>query len=170
MLAFAWPATLGGQANPVFAQALRAISVTSTPVSLLNRLKSAQPDAAEWRHLHEIYLPLIHTWLERVPALEDEFADLAQEVMLILVRELPRFERAREGSFRTWLRRVTVNRVRAFTRQRRRRPPKAEGTDAFLSQLEDPASAVAQQWDREHDEHVFAKILATIEQKFARRL
>jgi RNA polymerase sigma-70 factor (ECF subfamily) len=142
------------------------VFVTSTPVSLLNRLKSPKPDPAEWDRLHGIYLPLIRIWLAREPTLRDEAADLAQEVLIVVVKELPGFERVREGSFRTWLRRVTINRVRVFTRQRRRRPALADGSDGFLDQLEDPASALSQQWDREHDQHVFQQLLAVIESDF----
>ena len=34
-----------------------------TSLSLLDRLKVAQPDAPDWGHLREIYLPLIRRWL-----------------------------------------------------------------------------------------------------------
>ncbi len=139
--------------------------MNQTPVSLLDRLKVAKPDAAEWRRLQDIDQPLIRAWLARVPALGDEAHDLTQEVFLVVIRELPRFERLREGSFRTWLRRVTVNRVRTFSRSRGRQPAagQADGTEGFLSQLEDPASLLAKEWDRQHDEHVFQKVLSSIE-------
>lgn len=141
--------------------------MTSTPVSLLNRLKKPNADPAEWRRLHGIYVPLIRVWLAKEPTLRDEAADLAQEVLMVVVKELPGFERVREGSFRTWLRRVTANRARAFIRGRRRRPAVADGSDLFLDQLEDPASALSQQWDREHDHHVFQQLLAVIETDFS---
>jgi RNA polymerase sigma-70 factor (ECF subfamily) len=139
--------------------------VNQTPVSLLDRLKVAKPDATEWRRLQDIYQPLIRAWLTRVPALGDEAHDLTQEVFLVVFRELPRFERLREGSFRAWLRRVTVNRVRTFSKERQRRPiaGHTDGTEGFLSELEDPASNLAREWDRQHDEHVFQRLLATIE-------
>ncbi len=38
-----------------------------------------------------------------------------------------------------------------------------DGTEGFLSQLEDPASDLAKEWDRQHDEHVFQTLLASIE-------
>jgi RNA polymerase sigma-70 factor, ECF subfamily len=56
-------------------------------------------------------LPLIARWLARVPGLGDEADDLAQEVFVVVIREIPRFQRQREGSFRAWLRQVTVNKV-----------------------------------------------------------
>lgn len=143
--------------------------MTSTPVSLLERLRNATPEAAEWQRLQEIYLPLIEAWLARTPGLGDEARDLSQEVFVVIIRELPRFQRQREGSFRAWLRRVTVNRIRSFVKQRQRRPVAGlpDGTEAFLERLEDPASDLAKQWDRQHDQHVFEKLLVLIEPDFS---
>jgi RNA polymerase sigma-70 factor (ECF subfamily) len=126
---------------------------------LLDRLKVARPDASDWRRLQGIYLPLIRRWLARVPGLHDEADDLAQEVFIVVIRELPRFERRREGSFRAWLRRVTVNRARVHCR--RRRP--AVGLDpalGFLDRLEAPDGDLAREWDRDYDHHVFERFLA----------
>jgi RNA polymerase sigma-70 factor (ECF subfamily) len=142
--------------------------MASTPVSLLDRLKSAKPDAAEWRRLQDIYLPLIRSWLARVPALGDEFLDLSQEIFFVVIRELPKFERQREGSFRAWLRRVTVNRVRTWSKQRGRRPVAGagDGIDAFLDQLEAPSGGLTQQWNEEHDRHVFQKLVEGLSEEF----
>ncbi len=68
--------------------------MTPTSVSLLDRLKLARPDASDWGRLQDIYLPLITRWLGRIPGLGAETDDLAQEVFVVMVRELPRFERA----------------------------------------------------------------------------
>jgi RNA polymerase sigma-70 factor (ECF subfamily) len=142
--------------------------VNSTPVSLLERLKSAGPDAADWRRLQEIYAPLIGRWLGRIPGLREEAADLAQEVLVVVFKELPAFQRRREGSFRLWLRNVTVNRTRAYWKERRRRPLVGMGhaTNDFLAQLEDPASALSREWDREHDRAVLGKLLAIVRPDF----
>ncbi len=124
------------------------------------------PDAPEWRRLHTIYLPLIQYWLRRVPGVGDEADDLAQEVLIVLVRELPAFERCRDGSFRAWLRGITLNRIRAFQRTRRKLPLAGGEDDALLSQLADSASDAARQWDREHDKHVFQKLTAMVKGDF----
>ena len=132
----------------------------NTSASLLERLRSAGPEAADWRRLHDLYLPLIRSWLAQA-GLSAEADDLAQEVLLVVVREVPAFRRQRDGSFRTWLRRVTVNRVRSWRQARARRPAIGfDPTDQFLSQLEDPASELSVQWDRDHDRHVFDRLLA----------
>jgi RNA polymerase sigma-70 factor (ECF subfamily) len=142
--------------------------VTSTPVSLLYRLKVAKPDAAEWQRLQDIYLPLVRAWLARIPSLGSDIDDVAQEVLIVVIRSLPQFERAREGSFRTWLRRVTANCVRTFAKRRGRRPVMAarDDIDVILNQLEDPDSAMSHEWDRQHDQHVVQKLLASIQQDF----
>jgi RNA polymerase sigma-70 factor (ECF subfamily) len=79
------------------------------------------------------------------------------------------FDRQREGSFRTWLRRVTVNRVRQVWRDRAKRPRvglDGSATDDFLARLEDPAGDLAAQWDRDHDRHVFDRLLAAVRGDF----
>jgi RNA polymerase sigma-70 factor (ECF subfamily) len=96
--------------------------VKPNSVSLLDRLKVAGPDASDWSRLHGVYLPLIQSWLGRVPGLGTEAADLAQEVLVVVFRELPRFDRQREGSICSWLRQVTVNKIRNYRRQPNRRP------------------------------------------------
>jgi RNA polymerase sigma-70 factor (ECF subfamily) len=142
--------------------------VNPTSVSLLDRLKVARPEASDWRHLQGIYLPLIQRWLARVPGLGDEAADLAQEVLIVVFREIPRFDRRRQGSFRAWLRQVTVNRIRDYRRKRHRRP--AVGLDpavGFLERLSDPHDDLAREWDQDHDKHVVQKLLSVVQADFA---
>jgi RNA polymerase sigma-70 factor, ECF subfamily len=141
--------------------------VDLTSVSLLDRLKAAGPEASDWRRLQDIYLPLIQRWLRRVPGLGDEADDLAQEVFVVVIRELPRFERRREGSFRAWLRTIAANKARNYCKHRDRRPTVAmDAAEGFLEQMADPDSDVARQWDREHDEHVVRKLLSAVKADF----
>jgi RNA polymerase sigma-70 factor (ECF subfamily) len=140
----------------------------NTPVSLLERLR-CRPVEADWQRLDQLYRPLIRHWLRRDPTLDQEAEDLVQEVMAVLVRELPRFDRQRTGSFRCWLRTVTLHRLKAFWRSRQARPaPLGDGSAASpLAQLEDPSSALSRQWDREHDQHVMYRLLEAIQADFA---
>ena len=139
-----------------------------TSISLIDRLKTAPPDASDWHRLQDIYLPLIQRWLRRIPGLGNEADDLAQEVFLVLLREFPRFERRREGSFRAWLRNIAVNKARNFRKGRDRRPAVGlDPSDGFLDQMADPESDLAREWDREHDEHVARKILTAVQADFS---
>jgi RNA polymerase sigma-70 factor (ECF subfamily) len=142
--------------------------MNTTSLGLLERLKHAKPDALEWRRLRDIYFPMIRRWLSRLPHLHHEVDDLTQEVLVVLFRELPSFERRRDGSFRAWLRQITVNRMSAFVKARRKQPLAMGGpeTEQLLAQLADPTSELARQWDQDHDKHVFGKLLALVEGDF----
>jgi RNA polymerase sigma-70 factor (ECF subfamily) len=139
----------------------------STSQSLLDRLQAPEAAEADWERLQQLYLPLIHFWLSRVPGLSDESGDLAQDVLLVLIREMPTFRRQRDGSFRAWLRGITLNRIRDYRRKRRRRPQVVgDATDGYLARLADPHSELSRQWDRDHDEHVLRELLALVRVDF----
>jgi RNA polymerase sigma-70 factor (ECF subfamily) len=138
-----------------------------TSASLLERLRTS-PDEAAWRRLDELYRPLIRRWLLRDPSLGEEAEDVVQEVMGVLVRELPDFQRQRNGSFRRWLRTITAHRLGAFYRSRKNRPV-ALGSpleDSPLMQLADPNSEMGRQWDREHDRYVLNRLMELIAPQF----
>jgi RNA polymerase sigma-70 factor (ECF subfamily) len=139
-----------------------------TPVSLLERLR-LRPDGAAWRRLVDLYTPLIRNWLGYHALAQPDVEDLVQEVLGVLVRELPRFRHdLRRGAFRRWLRTITVNRLRTFWRERRSRP-RATGDSDFLSvldQLEDPHSSLSRFWEQEHDRHVVRRLLELLEPEF----
>jgi RNA polymerase sigma-70 factor (ECF subfamily) len=141
--------------------------VPTTSVSLMDRLRAGHDDAA-WERLVHIYKPFIRRWLSD-PRLVPDADDLIQDVLAVLVRDLPSFERRRLGSFRAWLRTVTVNRVREHLRRAgsRERPEGGSSAGDRLAQLADPASGLSRQWDAEHDRHVAHKLLDLIEPEFS---
>ncbi len=140
----------------------------STSASLLQRLRTSSDDAA-WNQLVRLYEPFIRRWLND-PSLIADADDLAQDVLAILVREMPRFDRRRLGSFRAWLRTITVNRAREYWRKQRaglcERPEGSAEAAGRLSQLADPASGLSRQWDAEHDAHVARKLMDLLEPEF----
>lgn len=142
--------------------------MAETSISLLERLR-LQPDSAAWQRLVAVYTPLIRGWLHRYALPEADGDDLVQEVMAVLIRELPHFRHdLRTGAFRRWLRTITVNRLRSFWRARAARPV-ATGDSAFanmLDQLEDPDSGLSRLWDEEHDRHVARRLLELLEPEF----
>jgi RNA polymerase sigma-70 factor (ECF subfamily) len=138
-----------------------------TSASLLERLRTA-PDEAAWRRLDDLYRPLIRRWLLRDPTLGAEAEDIVQDVMEVLVRELPGFQRRRTGSFRRWLRTITAHRLGAHYRARRSRPLAlgAPPEECPLAQLADPNSELSRAWDEEHDRHVLRRLMELIEPMF----
>jgi RNA polymerase sigma-70 factor (ECF subfamily) len=145
--------------------------MNTTSLGLLERLKHARPDASEWSRLRDIYAPMIGHWLSRLAIPHQEVDDLTQEVLVVVFRELPSFERRRDGSFRAWLRQITVHRMFAYCKTRRKQPLAVGGpeTERLLTELADPNSDLARQWDQDHDKHVFQKLLAVVEGDFEPR-
>lgn len=142
--------------------------MVDTSVNLLRRLRH-EPDDEAWRRLVELYTPFIHGWLRPHFLSAAETDDLTQEVLAVVVRELPRFEHnGRSGAFRHWLRTTTAHRLRDYWRSRRYRP-QATGDSEFqkqLEELEDPSSDLSRQWDQEHDRHVVASLLERLRPAF----
>ena len=138
-----------------------------TSVSLLDRLRHS-PDAASWQRLVDLYAPLIQSWLRRQGLQDSDANDLAQDVLAVLVRELPRFEHRGPGAFCGWLRTITVNRLRNFWRAGQTRPAATGGSEFAqrLAQLEDPRSELSRLWDHEHDQHIVRRALELIEAEF----
>jgi RNA polymerase sigma-70 factor (ECF subfamily) len=154
--------------NGGIAQAPGTPPMPDTPVSLLERLR-LRPDAGSWQRLVDLYTPLIQDWLRRQGLRPPDVEDLTQDVLGVLVQEMPRFEHdGRPGAFRRWLRNVTVNRLRTFWRARDRRPVAPGGNDfgQVLDQLADPGSGLSAAWDREHDRHVLRRLLELLEPEF----
>jgi RNA polymerase sigma-70 factor (ECF subfamily) len=142
--------------------------MSETSLSLLRRLQE-EPRSADWQQLVDLYSPLIRGWLRRQGLGDVDADDLVQDVLAVLVKELPHFQHANHpGAFRGWLRTITVHRLRGWWRARQ---GKAQGTGdsdftSMLDQLEDPNSSQSQLWDLEHDRHVMARLLAQVQPEF----
>jgi RNA polymerase sigma-70 factor (ECF subfamily) len=142
--------------------------MVQTSASLLERLR-LQPDPGEWQRLIDLYEPLIRGWLRRHGLQQSDSDDLVQDVLRVLVEEVPAFEHnGRPGAFRCWLRNITVRCLRRFWRSQVYRPdaPGGSAWEEHLRQLEDPTSGLSRLWDEEHNRHVLRKLLAMIEADF----
>ena len=135
-----------------------------TSKSLL--LRAGAGDGVAWERLVGLYQPMIRAWLLRHLVHSQEADDLTQDVLAVVVRDLARFAHAgRAGSFRGWLRTITVNRAREFWRTGRCRP-RAGDFGEVLDQLADPDSPLTATWDKEHDAHVLRRVLGLLESEF----
>jgi RNA polymerase sigma-70 factor (ECF subfamily) len=136
----------------------------STRLSLLQR--GREGDEAAWRQIVALYQPLIRAWLVAQHIQPQEAEDLTQDVLAVLVRELPRFEHGgARGAFRSWLRTITVNRAREHWRRGKCRAQAPGGSEFLdrLAQLEAPGSDVARAWEEEHTNHLLRHLLAGLE-------
>jgi RNA polymerase sigma-70 factor, ECF subfamily len=142
--------------------------MSDTSNSLLERLRQG-PNETAWRRMVDLYTPLIRGWLRRYALNDSDCDDLVQDVLAVVVRRLPDFQRRPQvGAFRRWLRTIAVNCLRDFWRSQRFKPRGIGNADfgSILSELEDPESALSKLWDREHDRHVTAVLLEKIRPRF----
>lgn len=140
-----------------------------TSHSLLERI-SRDSDHEAWEIFHDLYMPLLQSWLRRSGLQDADVEDIVQDVLVVVARELPNFSHnGRIGAFRSWLRVVLVNLLRDSYRRRKRRPVAFGDTQflASLDQLADPQSELSQLWNRQHDQHLFRQILKRIEPRFS---
>ena len=118
--------------------------MNTTSESLLFRLQHyAESDNADvdnsvnqqqaWETFVRLYTPLIFYWARKVGLKQADAADLVQEVFAIVFRKLPDLKYDRQGSFRGWLRTVTMNKYRE--QRRKKALPIVDATDSLMDQL-----------------------------------
>lgn len=143
-------------------------AMPETSISLLERLR-LDPDASSWRRLVDLYSPLIRDWFRKQGLQPADADDLTQKVLVVLVNELPHFQHRRKGAFRSWLHKITVNRLRDFCRAKQTHPTATGDSSVMrmLEQLEDPNSELSRLWEQEHDQYIVERALKLIEPEFA---
>jgi RNA polymerase sigma-70 factor (ECF subfamily) len=136
----------------------------STSVTLLERVRQ-RDDQAAWERFVSLYTPLLYRWAQRAGLGDADAADLVQDVLVVLMNELPGFEydNARHN-FRGWLKTVTINKCRE--RQRRRALASGVGGDEdFLQSLPDN-HALNEFWEVEYRQHLVRKALEVMRSEF----
>ena len=134
--------------------------MNTTSESLLLRLREAQ-DAQAWSRFVQLYTPLIFYWARKNGCGRDDAADLVQDVMTIVLRQLPTWNYDSTRSFRGWLRTVTLNRHREMARKRQNAPIQLD-TQAMTDAV-DPAES----WDREYASRLLWSAIELQEPNFA---
>lgn len=134
----------------------------TTSASLLQRLR--QPENLDaWPRFVQLYTPLIYHWARRAGLTDDDAADLVQDVLLTLVQKLPEFELDPTGSFRRWLKAVTLNKWRDLAR--RRRLPAS--VDHSINAVEIPVpDNVAELIDDDYRTQLVGRALALMQRDF----
>ncbi len=136
--------------------------MNTTPVSLLKRLRDG-PRREDWDRLVELYTPLLFYWGRRAGLQEADAADLVQDVLACLVRELPKFCYDEGQSFRGWLRTVTLNRWRELQRRRTVAPLAPDSPALAELSTPDPVDDLAEE---DYRRHLARRALALMQAQF----
>jgi RNA polymerase sigma-70 factor, ECF subfamily len=140
------------------------VPMTTTSATLMERVRRRE-DQTAWDRFVTLYTPLLHRWTELAGLADQDAADLIQEVFVILLRELPKFRyNPASGSFRGWLKTITVNKCRERLRRRRFGAGQG-GDDQVVDQL--PAAADSDEfWEREYRERLVHRSLEVMRCQF----
>lgn len=134
----------------------------TTRVSLLERVRDpGQRDA--WTRFVDLYTPLLLHWAHCSGLQEADAADLVQEVLTLLLQKLPTFHYQPGGSFRSWLKALTLNKWRDGCRRRAVRPVEV----SLAGQAEPPASDPAALFEaEEYQQRLVARALQVMQTEF----
>jgi serine/threonine-protein kinase len=146
----------------------RRSSAAETSLSLLARLRGPA-NAPDWQRLVDLYTPLMRHWLRRANLQPSDIDDVVQDVLGVVVRKVSGFQHSgRPGSFRAWLRAITVNRLRDYWRARQGLAATSGhgGFGEMLDELADPHSGLSRVWNQEHDQFVLKRLMELIEPEF----
>ncbi|HVX11375.1 MAG TPA: sigma-70 family RNA polymerase sigma factor [Pirellulales bacterium] len=133
----------------------------TTSVSLLQRLRQTATDH-DWRRFAALYTPLLFHWVRQAGIRPPDDADVVQDVFVLLVEALPRFNYDTQRSFRGWLRTVVVNKARDRLRRKSLpRDPDQAKLESAVDQVDDPNG-----WEREHQMFLAATALKIMHDEF----
>jgi RNA polymerase sigma-70 factor, ECF subfamily len=125
--------------------------VNTTSPTLLEKLRGPNETVA-WERFVKLYSPLLFAWAKRLGLQSADAADLVQDVLVKLMRDLPKFQYdAEKKNFRGWLRTICFNRWR--DRQKIRATRNQPGADG-ISGIEAADDGLTQFWDQEHNRFV----------------
>jgi len=135
----------------------------ATRATIFVRLAASDTELRElsWREFHEMYAPIIRGFARNAGLPAQEGDDILQEVMLGFFSVSPQFEYdPAKGRFRGYLKRATLNAVRA--RYRRHRAPAQLGAESAFA--DSATAAVA--WDHEWSLSVLNRALGEVAKRF----
>ncbi len=142
---------------------MSSASDLETSSTLLRRLKGAC-NAEAWNEFVQRYAPRIYAWCRRLRLQDADAQDVSQEVLTKLVLRMRTFEYDPGGSFRGWLKTVTVHAWDDFLAERQQNggipfPDGWEPADAG----KDLAQELEEEFQRELLEEALARVQPRVE-------
>ena len=141
---------------------------TSTRTSLLAQLREPASDDA-WVEFTSLYGSLIENWLRSQAVSQQDIEDIRQDVMVAVCSEIQKFDHnGRVGAFRTWLRRITANRLRRLWEKRKKQAAGQDFTKISMiaDQLADSNARLSIEFERQHDACLIEHLLGKLENRF----
>ena len=140
--------------------------MNTTSESLLFRLQDSPDgdiDQNAWEKFVQLYTPLMFHWARKVGLQQSDAADLVQDVLSIVFRRLPDFQYDAAGSFRGWLKTVTLNKFRE--KKRKRVTDVSVASNSVLEQISSLQRAEST-WDLDYGRMLLQQTMAQMEPDF----
>lgn len=137
------------------------MSALSTSSTLLQRAQQLG-DQEAWKRLVDLYTPLLYSWTRRIGLKGDDARDVVQDVLVVLVKELPQFQYdPARGAFRSWLKTITRNRCREKFRDRLQAEPISDFARVFSE-----VDALDDFWEREYQQLLIQRASELLQAEF----
>ena len=111
----------------------------------------------------ELYTPLLFYWARKTGLQSEDSADLVQDVLSIVHREMPKFQYDRSKSFRGWLRTITLNKHREH--QRKKSVAYFDATQSALNNIPDENLAESV-WDLNYQQALVGRAMELLSHEF----
>jgi len=139
-----------------------------TRQSLLSRLKNWD-DQEGWKDFFDTYWRLIYRTGRKAGLTDAEAQDAVQDTLFSVCKSMPEFKYNQEGSFKSWLLRLTSWRVMDQLRKRQKHLKREEtgtstGTGALAS-LPDPEFSLDAAWDEEWEQNIMQVAIERVKRK-----
>jgi len=140
--------------------------MTTTSESLLFRLQlgGEKPDDVAWEEFVSLYTPLMFFWARKMGLDQNDAADLVQDVLTRVFQKLPQLKYDAAGSFRGWLRTVTINRYRELCR--RKSHGESPASQSMIEGLA-PVQVAESTWDIDYAKLLVAQAMEGMKDNFA---
>jgi len=134
----------------------------TTSASLLERVRQ-RDDHEAWGQFVRLYTRFLYRCARQCGLEDADATDAVQDVFVLLLDKVGTFEIRAAGSFRGWLKKVTLNKCRE--RRRKRREIGVGGSDVEHDRTVDD-DRLNQFWESEYAEHVVSRALQLMHDEF----
>ena len=141
-------------------------AMTTTSESLLFRLQHGgqKPDEKAWEDFVSLYTPLMFFWARKMGLEQNDAADLVQDALTRVFQKLPGLKYDAAGSFRGWLRTVTINRYRELCR--RKSHGESPASQSMIEGLA-PVEVAESTWDIDYARLLVGQAMESMKEDFA---
>jgi RNA polymerase sigma-70 factor (ECF subfamily) len=145
-------------------------SQVRTSTTLLGAARADEQSA--WSRLVELYSPRVYAWLRARGARPEDAADICQEVMRSVARNLTDFiPDGKPASFRRWLRKITQRRFADFCRRQEKHVCRPSGGGWIEKEEEsgDSSWRIEAESTANHVPERYRRVLEQVRAEFAER-